>query len=218
MEGISPDWPPPAPLAGQTPPLEERKGWPPLLGADSEEAGSTGNPVPPPTAPFPSRGPSATPAYPGAPQRPHSTWACPGDHLHASATAPYLAQRSRLASPPPPSGVAHRPAGSCSVPQRRPCREAGGRRAALGPLPVPPSPPCAPAAALPRLHARRPREGPRPAVPAAAAPPPPEPGPPAPRSQARARLPRRAGGDRDARPLTSPESRRRRQTQPLQWG
>lgn len=51
-----------------------------------------------------------------------------------------------------------------------------------------------------------PRRAPPPAVPAA-------PAPPAPNSSPG----ERPGGDRDARPLTSPESRRRRPTQPHQW-
>ncbi|XP_036063528.1 basic proline-rich protein-like [Onychomys torridus] len=76
----------------------------------------------------------------------------------------------------------------------------------LAPRSGPQGRPCQAAAASRCRRARRARRAPPPAVPAA-------PAPPAPNSSPG----ERPGGDRDARPLTSPESRRRRPTQPHQW-
>lgn len=180
------------------------------MGVDSELAGFAGNPAPSPTLPdfgagFPAW-PQLTPVHPSArsssyrtspgPPRP----ATPG--LLSTPAFPARAPAGGEAAPHLRGYHAWRPvvAGAARDPHQFRCRS----------LTLP----------QPRRRAPRPGEAPHLAVPAAAA-------PPAPAARGRPRLcpssgraspGRRAGRDRDVHPLTSPESRRRRPTQPHQWG
>lgn len=158
-----------------------REHGPPPSGAESELAGSAGNPVPalarPPSPgfqaglrarpqPHPGADPTAPGPLPGSPQRPP--------------------RPPHLASPAPPSGEG---LGGGGVPHRR---AAGGRGGPHGDAAAATSRSCGRAAAAPRPPP--PGSPPPPSSGRGRAPRPLSPQPPAPLSQPRARLPRRAGG------------------------
>lgn len=194
MEGISPAWPPPTPLAGQTPPLAGRLeralaaalgGW---LGASWFRWEFSSFPH---AAGLPSRTRGVAPAHPSAPQCIPSSRALGPPRPRPTRLA-HLARGAWLASPPAPSRLEQQPARGSSAPQGRPCLEAGGRGPRAGPPPVPPPRARAPAAAPPRplpLGSPPPRSSGRDRAPR-----PRGSRPPAPLSQSRARLPRQAGG------------------------
>lgn len=178
----------------------------------------------------PRRPPSGATAVPKPQQTPGAWWRLPARVAWAAGLAPAdrdaeacpgpgRVQRRSLAQPHP--GRAGEDGGADPAAARRtqvpaaPAPHLAPRAAlasppapsGLAPRSGPQGRPCqAAAAAAAASRSRRARPAPPPAVPAA-------PAPPAPNSSPG----ERPGGDRDARPLTSPESRRRRPRQPHQW-
>lgn len=157
------------------------------------------------------------PAHPSASARSPSSRASPGPPLPLPTQA--LTWPGKLGSPLYP-----RLPGSCTSRREAAPHRRGAHAWRLGVAGAVPDPHQFRRRSLalpsPCRRAPRPREAPHPAVPAAAAPPAPAAHgrPRHRRSPERTSPGRRAGRDRDARPLTSPESRRRRRTQPHQWG